>query len=137
MHAVPQHAVRPSYVRLAHLCGWPSYVAGPAMCACVRAKRGPCGEEVWRMCRGSAECGGGVEEVQRRCRGGVEECRGSVEGVQRGGATSPCAEHHCMWCGKCIAKGNLKFFHGFLNMLALTLVSFWITMIFHITYVTI
>ena len=53
------------------------------------------------MCRGSAECGGGVEEVQRRCRGGVEECRGSVEGVQRGGATSPCAEHHCMWCGVC------------------------------------
>ena len=52
------------------MCAWPIYVPGSSMCACVRAKRAPCGEKV-RM-----RCGGSVEEVWRRC-------RGSAEGVQR------------------------------------------------------
>ena len=65
--------VRPSYVRMAQLCAWPSYVAGPSMCACVRAKRAPCGEKVWKRCRGvSRECRGSVEGVQRECRGSAE-----------------------------------------------------------------
>lgn len=38
-------------------------------------------------------------------------------------------DHHCIWCGKCVAKGNLHLFYAFLTMMSIMLVLFWVNLI--------
>jgi len=38
-------------------------------------------------------------------------------------------DHHCAWSGKCISKGNLNWFFGFLAFLCLCIVVFWVNLI--------
>lgn len=38
-------------------------------------------------------------------------------------------DHHCMWSGKCIGRGNIKFFFIYLGMLLVCGITFWINLI--------
>ena len=43
-------------------------------------------------------------------------------------------DHHCVWCSKCIAKGNMFFFSAFLFMTLCCVLGFWFNMISLILY---
>lgn len=36
-------------------------------------------------------------------------------------------DHHCPWMSKCVAKGNIKAFYGFIGGAFLMMALFWIT----------